>query len=119
MGGKKKRYENLKVEKVWVPPAKSKVSTFHWRLLDLHYLVSIEKQNLSLADSALQSITDTSEIPSIIYKGTLIPAECEYPVKFPKVPRGNMCNATQGCIQLVVEVKSLDNAGNPGGEACY
>lgn len=100
-------------------PAKSKVSTFHQRLLDLHYFISIENQNLSLADSALQSITDTSETPSIIYKGTLITAEREYLVKFPKVPRGNMCNATQGCIQLVVEVKSLDNLGSPGGEVCY
>lgn len=66
-----------------------------------------------------QSITHTSEIPSIIYKGMLTTAERERFVKFPKVPRGNMCDATQGSIQLVVEVKSLDNLGSPGGDVCY
>lgn len=66
-----------------------------------------------------QPITDTSEIPSIIYKGTLITAERERFVKFPEVPRGNMCDATQGGIQLVVEVKSLDNLGSPRGEVRY
>lgn len=30
-----------------------------------------------------------------------------------------MCDATQGGIQLVVEVKSLDNLGSPGGEVRY
>lgn len=41
---------------VYATPAKSKVSTLHCRLFDLLYFVSIEKQNLSLADSALHSL---------------------------------------------------------------
>lgn len=66
-----------------------------------------------------QSIADTSEIPSIIYRGTLPTAEQEHFAKFPTVPRGNTCHAAQGGIQLAAEVKSLDSLGCPGGELRY
>lgn len=66
-------------------PAKSKVSTFHWRPFDLHYFVSIEKQNLSLADSALHSLLQILlRYPASFIKGHLLPLNVNVLLNFPK-----------------------------------
>lgn len=105
---------------VWVTPAKSRVSTFHWRLFDLQYFVSIEKRNLSSADSALHRLLQILlRYPASFIKGHLLLLNVILLLNFPKFQKKITCNATQGCIQLVAEVKSLDNLHSPGGKVCY
>lgn len=100
--------------------AKSRVSTFHWRLFDLQYFVSIEKRNLSSADSALHRLLQILlRYPASFIKGHLLLLNVILLLNFPKFQKEITCNATQGCIQLVAEVKSLDNLHSPGGKACY
>lgn len=101
-------------------PAKSKVSTLHCRLFDLLYFVSTEKQNLSLADSALHSLLQTLlRYSASFIKGLLLLLNVNVLLNFPKFQEEVMWDATQGDIQMAAEVKSLDYLGSPGGEVCY
>lgn len=105
---------------VKVTSAKSRVSTSHWRLFDLRYFVSIEKQNLSLADSALHSLLQILlRYPASFIKGHLLLLNVIILLNFPKFQKEITCNATRGCIQLFAEVRSLDNLHSPGGKVQY
>lgn len=66
-------------------PAKSKVSTLHCRLFDLLYFVSTEKQNLSLADSALHSLLQILlRYSASFIKGLLLLLNVNVLLNFPK-----------------------------------
>lgn len=99
-----------------ITPAKSKVSTSHWRLFDLLYFVSIEKQNLSLADSTLHSLLQILlRHPASFIKGHLLLLNVNVLLNFPKLPEEICARRHKGAFSWLLE--SPGNLGSPA-ERC-
>lgn len=99
-----------------ITPAKSKVSTSHWRLFDLLYFVSIEKQNLSLADSTLHSLLQILlRHPASFIKGHLLLLNVNVLLNFLTLPEEICATRHKGAFSWLLE--SPGNLGSPA-ESC-